>query len=105
MDSKTISGKFSEFFHVTTNQLTIWLNEVLSNVDDSWWQTLVISNLPYPQRQRVERENITSLEQLDLAALVRIMDKNWYQISSAKKFTMHERHYVKAMMDNHCWCE
>jgi len=99
MDSKTISGKFSEFFHVITNQITIWLNDVLSNIDDSWWQTLVVSNLSYPQRQRVERENITRLDQLDLAALVRIMDKNWYQISSAKKLTMHERHYVKDMMN------
>ena len=98
MDDKVIPGKFAEIFHVATSQLAPWLREVLSTIDsETWWKTLVVPQLSYQQAQRVERENITQLERLDLAALLRILERNWYQISQKKKISARDKHYVKEM--------
>ena len=98
MDDKAVFGKFSEFFLDSTGQLTIWLEDVLSTIDkDSWWKTLVLPELSYQQKQRVDRKNITRLQMLDLAALLRILDRNWYQISQLKRLSSRERNFVKEM--------
>ena len=98
MNESKIFGKFSEFFHCTTNLLTLWLKDVLNTVDhETWWQTLVVPKLSYQQAQRIKHDNITQLGRLDLAALLRIMDKNWYEISQQKRLTTRDRHYVKEM--------
>jgi len=98
VDDKAVFGKFSEFFLDSTGQLTIWLEDVLSTIDkDSWWKTLVLPELSYQQKQRVDRKNITRLQMLDLAALLRILDRNWYQISQLKRLSSRERNFVKEM--------
>lgn len=98
MDDKVIPGKFAEFFHVTTSQLTPWLRDVLSSIDsETWWKTLVVPQLSYQQAQRVESENITQLGRLDLAGLLRILERNWYHISQKKKISAQDKHYVKEM--------
>ncbi len=98
MDDKVIPGKFAEFFHVATMQLTPWLREVLNSIaEKDWWKTLVVPQLSYQQAQRVERENIAQLGRLDLAALLRVLEKNWYHISQKKKISSRDKHYVKEM--------
>lgn len=98
VDGQNIFGRFSELFHSATNLLNHWLTTTLQSIDNqTWWQTLVIPKLSYQQEQRVRRENITELKRLDLAALLRILDKNWYEISQQKNFTARDRHYVKEM--------
>ena len=98
MEEKIISGKFSELLHVAMSHLTVWLKEALSSIDqEKWWQTFVLSSLSYHQRKRVDDKNITQLEELDLAALLKITEKNWYQISQNKKLSMRKKHYVKEM--------
>lgn len=99
MDDKMIPGKFAEFFHLAIAQLTPWLREVLITIDEEdWWKTLVVPQLSYQQAQRVERENITQLERLDLAALLRVLERNWYHISQKKKIPSRDKHYVKEML-------
>jgi len=74
-----------------------WLCEALPSLDQAWWSSLVLSNLSYQQRERVERQGIDSLRQLDLAALLRVMDRNWYELSAKFDLTHQDRNYVKEM--------
>ena len=49
--------------------------------DDDWWKKSVVWKLSASQERLVEEKNILKIEQLDLAALLRVLDKNWYEIS------------------------
>ena len=97
MIDSTAQGMMAEFLHATLEHLTHWLTQTLSQLDDGWWDSLVVPKLSYQQQQRVNARGIDSLHDLDLAALLRILDQNWYQISQVKKFSQQERHYVKEM--------
>ena len=57
----------------------------------------MLPNLSHQQRQRVDQNDIASLSQLDLAALLRVLDRNWYEISTKFHLTNQDRNYVKEM--------
>ncbi|WP_157640403.1 hypothetical protein [Lamprocystis purpurea] len=65
--------------HLTTlsAQLAAFLAEVLPRLSDHWWQTHVLQELTFQQRNHVDTAGYTRLDQLDLAALLRIADRNW----------------------------
>lgn len=58
--------------------LAAYLSQVLPAISDNWWKDTVLKALTFDQRQRVERKGSDSLLALDLAALIRILDQNWY---------------------------
>ena len=58
-------------------KLVAWLEHNLPQCEDNWWDCCVISTLSYEQRERAHELHYTSLSQLDLAALLRVMNKNW----------------------------
>ena len=72
IDNRLIPGKFVELLLITAKQLSTWLKKNLSSLDKGWWDSLVLSTLSYQQKQWVDRKNISDIERLDLAALLRI---------------------------------
>ncbi|MFH1950055.1 MAG: Swt1 family HEPN domain-containing protein [Pseudomonadota bacterium] len=76
-----------------------YLEKVLPTISKSenWWKEAVVSILSFQQQRRVEQKGISSLGSLDLAALLRILDQNWYQISQNMDLASEARHYVKEM--------
>jgi superfamily II DNA or RNA helicase len=80
-----------------TTKLAAYLGEVLPSLFDDWWKQGVIDKLSFQQNQRIEQGKINSLGKLDLAALLRILDQNWYKISNKKNLPMEARHYFKEM--------
>ena len=62
-----------------------------------WWNEAVVNILSFQQRRRVRERGINSLASLDLAALLRVLDQNWYQISTKLDLTSESRHFVKEM--------
>ena len=97
IDSKSLSGKIAELLRIAAKQLSKWLKKNLSSLDEGWWKSLVLPALSYQQGQRVDRKNISELDGLDLAALLRVFDQNWYQFTQTFNFTTQDRHYVKEM--------
>lgn len=97
IDSESVSGKIAEILRIVAKQLTTWLKKNLSSLDEGWWESLVLPVLSYQQKQRVDRKNISGLDGLDLAALLRVFDQNWYQIAQIFNFSTQDRHYVKEM--------
>lgn len=56
-----------------------------------------MGKLSLQQQRRVEEQKISSLSSLDLAALLRILDQNWYEISQKKSPSYEARHFLKEM--------
>ena len=74
-----------------------YLERVLPSLCDDWWNKLVVTNLSFQQRQRLEQRKLGSLVSLDIAALLRVLDQNWYHISAKLNLTSEARHFVKEM--------
>jgi len=87
----------TQLLNGTTKQLAFFLESLLPSLINDWWHQSVVNKLSFQQRRRLEQQNITSLSQLDLAALVRVLDQNWYQISTKLDLTAEARHFVKEM--------
>ena len=58
----------------------------------------VINNLSSQQQYQIKQRKIDSLASLDLAALLRVFDQNWYHISNKLDLPPEARHYVKEML-------
>lgn len=97
MDSALIISKMNEFMHEITVTLADWLLARLSHVCDDWWSKCVLDTLSYYQRDSIVKQEITTLKQLDLAALLRITDKNWYELRNIVYLTQSERECVRHM--------
>lgn len=80
-----------------SEQLAVFLDKQLPLLFDDWWDKAVVSNLSFQQKRRLEQRNITSLSGLDLSGLLRVLDRNWYQISNSLDLTSEARHFVKEM--------
>lgn len=77
--------------------LADFLEKELPPLFDDWWNKAVINNLSFQQKKRLEQRNINSLSGLDLAGLLRVLDQNWYQISSNLNLASETRHFLKEM--------
>ncbi len=80
-----------------TVSLTAFLEKRLPSLFEDWWKQAVVNNLSFQQRQRIEQRGIASLGALDLAAMLRVLDQNWYQLSNKLGLTAESRHFVKEM--------
>jgi superfamily II DNA or RNA helicase len=99
MDEKTTDMQklISVFLTETTKQLALFLEGLLPALFDDWWNQAVLNSLSFQQQRRIEQRNIGSLAALDLAALLRVLDQNWYKISTRLDLTSESRHFVKEM--------
>jgi len=97
MNQSQIISKMSEYLHISTVTLAEWLGSKLPRVNDNWWKECVLDNLSHYQRERVIADNICSLNEMDLSALLRIANKNWYEMRSVIYLPQSERECVKAM--------
>lgn len=98
MKDKQIVSKMNELLFSAARELSKWLNDMLPRVTDEWWKECVLYNLSYTQRIVAEEKGYTSLEQFDLAALLRITDKSWYDMRSFAYLPTSQRECVRAMM-------
>ena len=80
-----------------TVSLAAYLEKVLPTILEDWWKQAVLYNLSIQQQSRIKQRNINSLAALDLAALLRVIDQNWFQISNKLNLTSETRHFVKEM--------
>jgi superfamily II DNA or RNA helicase len=94
---QNIYASISKLLGVATGQLSTFLKKILPSLFEDWWKQAVVNNLSFQQQQQIERRNLNSLESLDLAALLRVLDQNWYQISNKLHLSVESRHFVKEM--------
>ncbi|MEQ1543659.1 SNF2-related protein [Methyloglobulus sp.] len=82
-------------FNTLTNQLINALKDSLPNISTDGWETLVVDKLTFQQRTLAKQKNLTALDQLDLAALLRVVDQNWYELSQHLNLDKSARNWLK----------
>ena len=71
------------------------IKEWLPQLSNDWWERYVLSALTYQQRERVKQARISDLSGLDLAALLRVIDQNWFELSSKFEWPKDARNWLK----------
>lgn len=98
MNDKQVISLINEALHVSTKVLAAWLKKLLCKISDNWWQACVIDKLSYNQYAMVEEKGIKKLDEFDLAALLRITDRNWYALRDIAFLPAVERDTIREMM-------
>jgi len=73
------------------------LGEMLPMLGSDWWSRRVYGKLSFRQQKAVEHRGIDHLEQLDLAALLRVLDQNWFELARSQNWPHEGRNFVKEM--------
>lgn len=77
-----------------------WIEECFEQSDSDWWQNLVINNLTDRQIEDLNGEYYKpNLEALDLAALVRIVHRNWSRLRTYYKLNLADHHLFTSLGD------
>lgn len=66
---------------------------------DNWWETHVFLQLSYSQQGHIRTKGIDDLSKLDLAALLRVFDRNWGELSYAAKLSSEVKTHFKEIGD------
>ena len=98
MNEQAIVSKMHEYLHIAAKELCAWLGEMLPRVGDDWWQVCVIDNLSFTQKKFAREKGYSNLEDLDLAALLRVADKSWYDMRSCAYLPTRDRQCVRDMV-------
>ena len=87
----------NNLIHVATTELVRFLSAHLPAISDEWWEKHVVDRLSFQQQRMVQERNYSGLEQLDLAALLRVLDQNWFELSVSLRLPREGRHWVKEL--------
>ena len=98
MNEQAIVSKMHEYLHIAAKELCAWLSKMLPRVGDDWWQVCVIDNLSFTQKKFAREKGYSNLEDVDLAALLRIADKSWYDMRSFAYLPTRDRQCVRDMV-------
>lgn len=99
MDTSYIISKMNEYMFRLNQQIGGWLEKKLPKITDDWWRDLVFNNLSPLQRETVLRNDIHEIKGLDLAALLRVLDRNWFVITSTFFVNNKERGNIRTMQE------
>lgn len=82
---------------LATGELARFLELKLSSCSDGWWQSHVINKLSFQQQRIASERRQTSLQHFDLAALLRIFDQNWFELSDRFALPREGRNWIKEL--------
>lgn len=82
---------------MATNELAQFLTLQLPSLSEDWWKKHVIDRLSFQQQRMVQERGFESLQQLDFAALLRLLDQNWYELSDKLGLPREGRSWIKEM--------
>lgn len=72
-----------------------FLSEHLPELGADWWERGVLPVLSFPQRQLARERGWTSLDDLDVASLLRVVDGNWDRWRASNLVSYEARNWLK----------
>lgn len=99
MNDSYIISKMNGYMFQLSGKIGEWLEKKLPNITDNWWQELIINNLSILQREHVINNEIKDISGLDLAELLRVIDRNWFIITSRFFINNKERGNIRKMQE------
>lgn len=98
MDKNEIVSRVNKYIHLSTKLLSEWLDKKLPRLSDDWWNDCVLDKLSDNQRMIAEEKSFSSIFDFDLAALLRLTDRNWYALREITFLPTKERECVRRMI-------
>lgn len=98
MDTQLIINSMNAFLHEASKTMLNWLNKLLPMVTDNWWDECVKPSLTFTQHEIAIEKGYSKLSDFDLAALLRIANKSWYNLQTVMFLPSHERETVRKMI-------
>lgn len=98
MDTQMIISSMNFFLHEASKTMLNWLNTLLPMVTDNWWDECVKTSLTFTQHEIAIEKGYSKLSDFDLAALLRIANKPWYNLQTVMFLPSHERETVRKMI-------
>jgi hypothetical protein len=86
-----------ELLRLTATVLNDYLEKRLPNLGAQWWQTRVKPSLSPAQIAVLDRRGAVGLSALDLASLLKVMDRNWHDLTVTDLLTSEDRSFLKEM--------
>ena len=86
-----------QLLRTATAEIAGFLAAHLPSLGDNWWTTHVEDRLSFQQQRIVRERRLTTLEQLDIAALLRVIDQNWYELSQAFTLPREGRTWIREL--------
>jgi ATP-dependent helicase HepA len=74
-----------------------FLESTLPSLGAEWWKQYVVDRLTFSQQRAVTERGLQSLEDLDLAALLRVLDQNWYELTQRVPLPREARSWVREL--------
>ena len=99
MTDAYIISKMNEYMFQLSEKMGDWLSNTLPRITNNWWDDLVMNHLSVLQRETVIANNIHDIKGLDLAAILRILDRNWFVITGYIFINNRERRYIRKMQE------
>lgn len=87
----------TELTKLATLELERFLNTQLPTLGSNWWQSRVFDRLTFQQQRFVEERRQSELKDLDLAALLRVVDQNWPDLADRCSFPKEGRSWLKEL--------
>ena len=98
MDSQIIVSNMNTYLHSAAKVLADWLSKQLPLTGEAWWDECVIGNLSVKQRELAEENDYSQLTDFDLAALLRIADRSWYNLCGVMYLPPRERECLRSLI-------
>ena len=86
-----------ELIRIAAAEVAAFLATHLPALGEGWRETHVAYRLSFQQQRTMEERGLTKLEQLDFAALLRILDQNWHELSQALNLPREGRTWVREL--------
>lgn len=87
----------NELLHLSTRAFAGFLSNELPRLSDDWWKKKVLCSLSFQQQRLVDEKRVEDLRELDFAALVRLVDQNWYELCRQQKLPREGRGWIKEL--------
>lgn len=87
----------NDHLQTATVDLANFLGKHLPVLSEDWWNQYVVTRLSPPQQRFLDENHFTQLEQLDFAALLRVLDQNWYELSKHTQAPREGRNWLKEL--------
>lgn len=87
----------NDLIRIATLELVRFLSARLPDLSPDWWQKHVIDCLSFQQQRIASERNHAKLQQLDFAALLRVLDQNWHELSNMLGLPREGRNWLKEL--------
>lgn len=87
----------NDLLRMATAEIARFLAVKLPSLGPDWWTKHVINRLSFQQQRTARDRGFKTLQQLDFAALLRVLDQNWHELKDNIPSAYEARSWVKEL--------